>query len=992
VTRTMRWALLWVNLWTQFVAAAPLVAGITDYKIEEVSRNWHAITSLAETADGHLWIGTISGVIRWDGVASKPFGWADGPRPVRAMAAGRRGPLWVATGSPPALSRLDTETQRLEDSNLWHDSRPILALAATSDSVFVASDNDLFRISSGDVQREAAVGGAFRGIAVGPDETVFVLTSAGLWRSGVGGQGKFHSVSIDAIPGTTSSISATSDGLVMIGTLAGEVWRLDGSSPSHPTLVATALGAPVRDVVMLESSTLFIATRSAGFIEQAGERRALGPLAGIGAVLRDHLGHVWIGGRPALHHLFHPLVTNFKTPNTAIAFSVAQTMDGHVWASMGRDLIDVSESDEVRVHGPDNPAWPNCLRGLSADPSGGLWVAACRDGLMRIDGERTKMFPLPTSLHATPVRLTLVLATRRGGVWATTDRGHILKLTESGLTIVHSGGNGCDSGSVDDQCPSRVTSMVEYEGDSVLFGTIGSGVLRMKGNVVEPWLNADALGTNKVLSLRVGGASELWIGTRDVGLALWRRGRLFRNRASLGNPASSIHSLAEDGSGQLWFGSTDGVRRVDLRELSSSLDQGQGMPIAVVYNRADGLENERCSDGFAPGALRDRLGRMWFATHAGLSRFSAPTSWNPKPLAGVSVESVSVDGIAKPVGSVVRMPFHTRRVQLDFIAPVSWQSHRVSYRYRLQGFDSSWIASGASRQAIYTNLPVGNYAFVVTAQMDDFAASRVEYTLPLVVESLFDRSITWIGMLVLLLLVAFAIQRWRGMLARRRFQLILDERNRIARDVHDTVAQGFVAIGLQLDRTVRRMQKDPAGAVALLTEARSTLDQCRAQTRQAVWNLRDNGLQGRSLKDSLEAVASQGSLASNVSVALDVKGAPLPVADNICDALCAMVGESLTNAVAHGHAGRVQVQLVFSKELLTVSIKDNGNGFDVGAPNHRDEPHLHLGLVGLRERAAGVGGEVKVMSVPSEGTEVVITVPLQKRSPWQRIFARRNAA
>jgi PAS domain S-box-containing protein len=216
-----------------------------------------------------------------------------------------------------------------------------------------------------------------------------------------------------------------------------------------------------------------------------------------------------------------------------------------------------------------------------------------------------------------------------------------------------------------------------------------------------------------------------------------------------------------------------------------------------------------------------------------------------------------------------------------------------------------------------------------------------------------------------------AARRSRERVLAARFTAALEERTRLAREIHDTLLQGFTGVALQLTAVAHRTA-DPGTAAALgevVGQAQRTLD----QARQAVWDLRAPATAGGNLADAIRDVAEQAVRGTDLALELEVTGTPCPVEPPVEAAVARVLQESIANTVKHGDARGVWVRLRFTPRALKLTVRDDGKGFQVD-PEFRGYGG-HWGLLGMRERAAEVQGSLRVESAPECGTTVALRVP-----------------
>jgi signal transduction histidine kinase len=211
---------------------------------------------------------------------------------------------------------------------------------------------------------------------------------------------------------------------------------------------------------------------------------------------------------------------------------------------------------------------------------------------------------------------------------------------------------------------------------------------------------------------------------------------------------------------------------------------------------------------------------------------------------------------------------------------------------------------------------------------------------------------------------------------RQRFSLVLEERGRLAREIHDTLAQGFVGISSQLDAVALTLNGHVDTARKHLELARKMVRHSLTEARRSVMDLRASALEGHDLPAALSEAAHQWTAGSSVQIRVDVEGESRPLPEETEQHLLRIAQEAVTNAVKHARASHVSIHLEMANRKLSLRVADNGRGFE--QDEAFSEVGGHFGLLGMRERAERLGGELQLHSEPGQGTEVEVTVPLSR--------------
>jgi signal transduction histidine kinase len=507
-------------------------------------------------------------------------------------------------------------------------------------------------------------------------------------------------------------------------------------------------------------------------------------------------------------------------------------------------------------------------------------------------------------------------------------------------------------------------------GNYDLWAATFDGLSRLRNGHVTTFTKVDGLGGNVVTALAQGSSGTLWIGTKEGGLNSYKQG-VFTAFHQAGMP-SDIDSILLDGQGRLWMGTRHGLVQVSVGALETCGADVHCTVGVLRYGYPDGLPSEDLSASGHPASWTMSDGELWFATTRGVAIVD-PSQIRPNPVAPpVAIERLLVDDLEMPLTreSMTMPPGHTRLTieyaGLSFRAP-----SRINFRYMLEGFDRQWMTVGSRRTAYYTNLPPGSYRFLVQAASGDGlwngAAAEIRFT----VEPPYYRR-GWFYLLVLVAAAGFAVLVYRLRLRQlqREFNAVLMERNRIAREIHDTLAQDFVGISLQLEVAAQTLARgEVSTARDQIDETRTMVREGLDDARQSIWELR-----AVSAKDSLptrlgriiERAGQRG-----LKAECRVGGTYRPLPPELEEEILRIAGEAVANVLKHAGAHTVSVDLQYSPHRLFLRVEDDGCGFDVAAASTIDG---HFGLKGMRERAATIAGQLKVESLTGEGTSVTMEV------------------
>lgn len=433
--------------------------------------------------------------------------------------------------------------------------------------------------------------------------------------------------------------------------------------------------------------------------------------------------------------------------------------------------------------------------------------------------------------------------------------------------------------------------------------------------------------------------------------------------------------IIEAKSGDLWINAVSGVYRIAARELAQ-LQLGAMLKVDF-FGPHDGLQGGNIDPMPGPTALEAQDGRLWFARNDG-ANWIDPLNMLRNTVAPVPViDTLTADGEVFG-GKAPRLRPHPHNLRIDYTAASLTMPERVTFQYRLEGVDATWQDAGPRRQAFYTDVDPGNYTFRVRATNEDGVASEREATLRFSVRPGFYQT-WWFKLIVaacLALLLGLLYRlRLAQMHSRLRLQLEAkhDERERIARDLHDTLMQGVHGIVLQLDVWATDSKMDPDhrqnlarvanAAYGLLTEGRDKIVALRTSSSGTL-----------DLATRLEEVARECSMFDQVNFALQQSGSICALSPEAGEEIFQVGREALKNAFVHAKATTIVVNIVYGQKTFTLSVKDDGQGLPPAVEATGSKP-LHWGLSGMRERTKNIEGQLTIRSLGGRGTVIELSVP-----------------
>jgi signal transduction histidine kinase/streptogramin lyase len=627
--------------------------------------------------------------------------------------------------------------------------------------------------------------------------------------------------------------------------------------------------------------------------------------------------------------------------------------------------------------------------GIYKDARGYLWLGGWGTGLDRFD-ERTGQFKRyrhnpdnPNSLISDGVYK--IYGDRSGHIWVGQLYGisRFDPATEQFTNYRPDPRNPTWNG-------SSVSGIYQDRSGTLWLGTTGGALMNVDektGTLVNyppESRNPHKLSGGPITAIYEDRAGTLWVGAWD-GLYRYNRqnGSVTRYTESQGLPSSVIQGILEDKAGRLWLSTKKGISRFDPQSEAFK-----------NYGVSDGLQSDEFSQN---GYFQGLDGEMFFGGSNGLNAFF-PETIRDDPYVppvvitnfklfnkSVSIGAKSVLKKAIPYIASLTLAYRDNVFSFEFAALSYTNSHENRYRYKLEGFDPGWNEVGSEqRMAAYTNLDPGNYVFRVQGSNSDGVWNEQGVSLPILITPPWYRE-NWFRVLcaAVFLAMLWAAYRFRVRQLHHEFNMRLEggveERMRIARELHDTLLQSFQGLMFSFQAVRNLLPERTEEAVRTLDHAIREGDEAIAEGRDAIQGLRADSALESNLEHLLTAEGKELAKSARAegeppAFQVTLEGAPQPLSPLLQDEVYRIAREILRNAFRHSHASRIEAEIAYDPRFLRLRIRDNGKGIDRKVLE-QGARQGHWGLPGVRERAKRIGAQVKLWSEPGAGTEAELTVP-----------------
>jgi len=634
--------------------------------------------------------------------------------------------------------------------------------------------------------------------------------------------------------------------------------------------------------------------------------------------------------------------------------ALAAAGDGSIWVATGHAL-NVFSGGQRKTYSVDQ------VSHLHADKTGDMW-AATPTGVGRFENGRFSPVPIPAS-----VRLGRILSFATDShkrLWLCIYDQGLFRWGDGVLTqfedVPNVAGRSCNSVYLDSR-------------DRMWVGFTAGGVAVYERETFRVYEPGDGLAPGGIAVLYEDRQGSIWVST-VAGLTRITGGKL-TTVTGHGLPAKLVPSLVEDEDGFLWVGVNSGaaVVRLDPREVERAARDANHQLSYQRYDESDGIPGSllRLS---RPTAARDKEGRLWFVSGLGVAVINPHGLPSYRKAASPHIERVTIDGKEVSRLRELTLPPRTLTLQIDYGALSLSSASKLRFRYMLEGLTPDWVEAGARRQVSYANLQPGNYRFRLEAASDGaWTENQVSWNFTVLPP--FYRTYWFYALSAAIAVLVFWTCWWlRLRSVRNEFALVIAERTRVSRDIHDTLLQSLGAFTLQLEVVARQLDPSQGSAREQLQHLRRQVSQCIQEARRSVWELRSPRLEAHDLVEAFRLMADDAMSAVPSKISVTASGRPRRCAPHVEEQLLRIGQEAISNAVRHGEAAEIDITLEYSGTSVSLSIADNGRGFVV--ENRSKAPAGHWGLENMRERAAEVGGRFGITSDPGTGTVIRAVVPL----------------
>ena len=960
-----------------------------------------AVYALAQDRDGHVWLGTDTGLHRFDGTRFRSWSelssHAMPSELVQALHASRDGSLWVGFGGGGGISLVrgvDVRTFSQSDGLPRSAVNAIVEdLAAT---VWAGTDAGLFFLRGERWEKQGSTRGmpegAIWGAYVDPTGTLLLAGAAGLFRRPAGSpdfemlerfgapaDGSGASIQVIRSDEQISTPRLPSDNVVRSITTdaAGRPFVTDLRSGfralSGPSLARVAHPGRGLQVIFDRRGDMWVATGGQGVwrVNELSSSNghvvervtAVTGLATEGAfsLLEDRQGNIWAGGSPSGLTRLTPQKF-MPVPLESSVTALLASPDDRVWVGTSDALIDVPVAPGVprieRRH-----LIGESIRALHADRQGSVWVGT-EQHLLRLSPGRERFEPVAGEALRHVDSITS--HPQEGVLIADAERGLLVWSERAGLRPLDLPGELAGV--------RFVTVFADSRKRVWLASAVGRvGYLDQSGRVTvfEPEQGFTA-GVARIIHEDARGV--MWFGGPN-GVTRFENDRAVTIPGDGRLPIRLVRGIADDREGYLWIATTSGLVRIHHTEAEKTAADPSYRPTYALFDKTDGLAG-------LPRMRSDRTsvqthdGALWFVTGEGITIVPSEARTQDADVLQVSIDNVTADDRRLDAAQGMAFPAGIDRLQIEYAALNLTSAHKTRFRFRLEGVDSDWVDAGTRRQASYTNLRSGAYRFQVAATdaLGGWKEPAEAWTFS-IRPHFYETGAFLAACVAVALLAGWGAWTLRLRHERKRFSLVLAERARLSREIHDTLLQGLVGLALQCDAIANELRSASPAMTDRLIRLRRQAQRYIKEARHAIWNLRSSA----ATTDLVEALREFGVQAAGTSVefTLVTRGTVYPLDEDMERELSRIAQEAVTNAVLHARPRHIEVTIAYSPTHIVLTVSDDGCGFTVARDSSLEG---HYGIVSMQERAALIGATLRVESRAGAGTRIEISAPLRAAS------------
>jgi ligand-binding sensor domain-containing protein/signal transduction histidine kinase len=941
------------------------------------------VTAIAQTPDGYLWLGTESGLFRFDGFKSvlwRPPANQELPSNfIFSLLVTRDGTLWIGTAKGLASWKDGKLTQYPELAG-----RYLFKLIEDREGTVWASGmavpiGKLCAIRNGNVQCFGDDGSLDRGafnLYEDSKGNLWAGVKDGFWRWKPGPP-KFYPLAGE--PDGIQCFGEDTDGTLLVG-WKGAIHRLVDGKTEPYSIPGRTGQIRARRMLRDREGSLWIGTFNEGLVHvHEGRTDVFGLPEGLSSekgslLFEDREGSIWVGTGNGLDRFRDFAIATFSVDEGLLSpriHSVLADRDGSVWLASPDGLNRWDNGQVTTFNDKIKGFTPNSL---FQDHAGRIWVSTpFAFGYLKDD----RFIPIRTAYGA----VASMAQDTAGNLWIANEHAALFQVR--GESVVQE----IPWSKLGHSDPGTAVSGDPLHGGLWLGFFLGGIAYYNGGQIQAAYTTADGLTAGRVNDFHLDQDGTVWIAT-ESGLNRLKNGRIMTLTSRNGLPCDGVHWLREDDVHSVWLYTPCGLLRVarsDLDAWTVAIDHDKNaQPIVqpTVFDISDGVRSLATANHFSPQVAKSKDGKLWFVIGEGGVSVVDPNhlSFNNLP-PPVHIEQLVADRKtyeATPEGrGPVRLPPLIRDLQIDFTALSLVAPERILFRYKLENRDRDWQDASNRRQVFYNDLAPGTYRFRVIACNNsgvwNETGAYVDFTIaPAYYQTAWFR----VSVVVLFLFVLGVLYQLRlrqvARVVRGRMEERLEERERIARDLHDTLLQSVQGLILKFHAVLKQIPADMPAHNAL-EKTLDHADEVLAEGRDRIRNLRLHTGSLTDLPAAFRTVAEGTSAGREATFKTVVEGRVRDLHPLVLEECYCIGREAIINALTHSEGQHVEAEITYDPRQFRLRVRDDGRGIDPTILEAGGRSG-HWGLQGMYERAQKIGGQLRFWSRPETGTEVELIV------------------
>ncbi len=942
------------------------------------------VRGIVQTPDGYLWVATLDGLARFDGIRFTVFNKNNTPGIVsnrlESVLKGPGGDLWLLTESSQITRyhRGIFQTYGAKQGLLEHDD----------DSVTADQNGNLWALTSEGIKRWNEAIGRFEVIDLADKKMKFrpfAWENSGFWaidKKGVHcfirGRTIFYPFLSKLTADSLWGVGLNEDGTILLETFDGKHIRL---APEKSLDEVTSVDHPFLSSYIDHQGhqwTIQIGKHLSRSIEYLSSGVVISqPFLRLFEDMDDNL---WLGtegnGLYRLQRQSIRVISQAQGLVSRNVYPILQDHEGAMWVGSWPAGLTHYQAGRFTRYTPKD-GLPGPVSALGEDRQHRLWIGT-HGGLAIFDNGRLRKAKDPVLPDNAVVQA--ILQARDGTLWFGTRNG--LFSMKEGVTKRFSVQEGLQT--------NDIHVLIEDRAGDLWIGGYG-GLTRLHNGSFTRWSEREGLPSENLRSIYEDREGILWVGTYDNGMGRLKDGEWTRYTSQNGLFNNGVFQILEDDHGNFWISCNRGIYRVSKRDLNDYAAGAVKTISSVAYGRGDGMVNVECNGGLWPAGAKAPDGKLWFPTQDGVAIVNpdaVPINSRPP---NVVIESAMVDRMTVPVTNLLQVAPGQKSLEIQYTALSFSRPDQVRFRYQLDGLDAAWIDVGTRRTAYYSHLPPGRYTFRVVAANGDGIWNTQGQSLPIVVIAPFYQT-RWFLLLMLLATVALIlgishyriVQHEKASATQRAFSQKLigsqeNERKRIAAELHDSLGQRLIVINnlalFSLDAAAKYPDKEHYQTIEEISKETMIAIE---ETRNISYNLRPFRLDRLGLRKAIQSLVRMVGRASGVHFSFEIDDIDTLLPEDQRISFYRIIQESLNNIVKHAQAAKASVRIQHLDHKILLVIQDDGHGFSTESSTA--ERQGGFGLTGMSERAALLGGTLKIRSEHHRGTIISLEIPLTENN------------